>query len=362
MCFANQPKKGNIVAKIETVLLSDVDNNPHRHLKKYPYVETKVEALMRSFKDVGMWEGVIGRKAGNRIQIAFGHHRVEAARRMKMKEISMIVKNMDDALMLKMMGRENGEDYNADFSVMLETWEAAVEFLMHDRASKLEATEVARFLGWTRDSNVNGRVIKDQMSKTASACANASKLMDGGFLDRETLRAGEGETPLSVDTVRLVTQRMNNRMDQFEKVAKTSGLAREKLEAAKKGVGVGVARALTNVKKGRILAKDAVGYAEASLATHKAVMAVPELMATQLGNLAKNIGNILTKDTNADRLDELAKLLPAHYPHMKGNDKEMLERVQFELGQLSDRAARRQRSLNVKSNVTPLKAITKQEG
>ena len=27
--------------------------------------------------------------------------------------------------MLQFMGRENGEDYNADFLVMLETWEAA---------------------------------------------------------------------------------------------------------------------------------------------------------------------------------------------------------------------------------------------
>jgi hypothetical protein len=30
--------------------------------------------------------------------------------------------------MLQFMGRENGEDYNAEFLVMLNTWEAAARF------------------------------------------------------------------------------------------------------------------------------------------------------------------------------------------------------------------------------------------
>ena len=37
----------------------------------------------------------------------------------------MVVRDLDDKQMLQFMGRENGEDYNADFLVMLEIWEAA---------------------------------------------------------------------------------------------------------------------------------------------------------------------------------------------------------------------------------------------
>jgi len=50
--------------------------------------------------------------------------------------------------MLQFMGRENGEDYNADFLVMLETWEAVVNFLGLAR-EKAQDVAIARFLGCT---------------------------------------------------------------------------------------------------------------------------------------------------------------------------------------------------------------------
>ena len=52
------------------------------------------------------------------------------------------------------MGVENLEDYNVDFFVMFETWQATKEYLAHRRVGAGESTElapveVAQFLGWT---------------------------------------------------------------------------------------------------------------------------------------------------------------------------------------------------------------------
>jgi hypothetical protein len=50
------------------------------------------------------------------------------------------------------MGRENMEDYNADFLCMLETWEAAVKFRSPTGERKAQPIEIARLLGWTLPS------------------------------------------------------------------------------------------------------------------------------------------------------------------------------------------------------------------
>ncbi len=62
-----------------------------------------------------------------------------------------------------MMARENMEDYRASFLVLLETWEAAVNFhnpelrnsrnLSYDKCAKhkkVKTTQVAELLGWVR--------------------------------------------------------------------------------------------------------------------------------------------------------------------------------------------------------------------
>jgi len=94
------------MTEIVQASIDNVDHNPFRLLQKYPFVERKVEALMRSIDDVGLWEGVIARKAGRGYQIAFGHHRIEAARRNNMKRVPLIVRDLTDEQMLQFMGRD----------------------------------------------------------------------------------------------------------------------------------------------------------------------------------------------------------------------------------------------------------------
>src|SRR5262245_20025673 len=105
-----------------------IDANPFRNLKKYPFIERKLETLTRSMKAVGMWERIIARKAGDRYQMAFGHHTLEAGKRSGFKTVPLLVRDLDDEQMIQFMGRENLEDYNAEFMIMLEAWEAASDF------------------------------------------------------------------------------------------------------------------------------------------------------------------------------------------------------------------------------------------
>lgn len=56
------------------------------------------------------------------------------------------------------MGRENLEDYNAEFLAMLEVWEAAKKYLHHS-AGNSEPLDIAMLLGWTQ--NDGGAVTPD---------------------------------------------------------------------------------------------------------------------------------------------------------------------------------------------------------
>jgi hypothetical protein len=54
---------------------------------------------------------------------------------------------------IDLIGRENDEDYSAEFLVMLNTWDAAVGFLLPQLlpqgGNAPPMLEIARFLGWT---------------------------------------------------------------------------------------------------------------------------------------------------------------------------------------------------------------------
>jgi len=53
--------------------------------------------------------------------------------------------------MVQFMGRENMEDYNADFLCMLETWEAGVRFLETPaKAGVIKPIKIAELLGCIR--------------------------------------------------------------------------------------------------------------------------------------------------------------------------------------------------------------------
>jgi hypothetical protein len=81
-----------------------------------------------------------------RVQIAFGHHRIEAARQ-ELGEgatVPIIIRDLTDKEMLEFMGRENLEDYNTNFTVMLESWEAARDFLAREPGRKMQTLNITK--------------------------------------------------------------------------------------------------------------------------------------------------------------------------------------------------------------------------
>jgi ParB-like nuclease family protein len=84
-----------------------IDDNPFRDFELHPIDETQVERLKASIYADGFWTSVAARPAGNRYQLAFGHHRVEAARRLGWDEIPIEVRDLSDWQMVRRLASEN---------------------------------------------------------------------------------------------------------------------------------------------------------------------------------------------------------------------------------------------------------------
>ena len=125
------------------VKVSDIHPNKFRDMDKYPINETKVAALVESIQTTDFWDNVLARPLNNQVdgvddadlvehlkglseadfpvELAYGHHRLEAIKRCGIDEINIPVKQIDDEIMLKIMANENKGDWASNMSVILET-------------------------------------------------------------------------------------------------------------------------------------------------------------------------------------------------------------------------------------------------
>ena len=111
------------------VALKDVHPNPFRDTNNYPIKPQKILQLKASIQSTEFWENVVARKrVDGGIEIAYGHHRLTALREMYSPEteFNWIVKDLDDADMIKIMAMENMEEWGHDASIELETVRAVV--------------------------------------------------------------------------------------------------------------------------------------------------------------------------------------------------------------------------------------------
>jgi flagellar biosynthesis GTPase FlhF len=110
--------------------IRDIQANPFRHIDRYPIREDKIAALRESLRTTGFWDNVVGRIGPDgRPQIAYGHHRREALRReyKPTDEVNLIIRDLPDDQMLKIMARENMEEWGSSAAVEHETVRAVVE-------------------------------------------------------------------------------------------------------------------------------------------------------------------------------------------------------------------------------------------
>lgn len=160
---------------VQMIALRDLEANPYRHIDQYQIVDEKIERLLASYTESGFWHGSIQARPHptktGKYQIAFGHHRVEAARRAKLGEIGVVVAQRDNATMLRMMATENAEEFRHNPLVTQETIGAVIDAYgkgeiqleaVHPETPKKNVYEVvagaktytlqtvASFLGWTQ--------------------------------------------------------------------------------------------------------------------------------------------------------------------------------------------------------------------
>jgi hypothetical protein len=174
----NERSRG--VGELRRIAIGELRPNPFRRLDEYPIVREKVDALKRSIASTGFWGTIVGRPADDgRVEIAFGHHRLVSLRESlgPEQEVEIIVRELTNEDMLRMMADENLEEWGSSGWVEIETVRATIDahgrglislpripdatpktLIRHVPRDSLERpytkTSVAQFLGWTdRASN-----------------------------------------------------------------------------------------------------------------------------------------------------------------------------------------------------------------
>lgn len=100
--------------QVQTVLLTSVRWNPFRDLDLYPLDQAHVDELKASVHQHGFLGGVKGRRHNGHIEIACAHHRVAAARKAGLTEISMLIDEMSDDQMIALMCDENALQFGSN--------------------------------------------------------------------------------------------------------------------------------------------------------------------------------------------------------------------------------------------------------
>ena len=97
------------------VEISNLKKNPFRDFTTYPIDWQRVEALKEKIEKSHFWAGIEARPSSNgTYEIAFGHHRLKAARDLGIKKAEITVREIEDGEMLYMMLSENAPGWKPD--------------------------------------------------------------------------------------------------------------------------------------------------------------------------------------------------------------------------------------------------------
>jgi hypothetical protein len=121
--------------------LKDIKPNPFRNIDNYPINREKVKALRESIGQTGFWDNVVARQNNGHPEIAYGHHRMSALREEygPSHTIDLILRPLSDEDMIKIMARENMEEWGSNAQIEMETVKAVVLAFAEGRI-KLQAT------------------------------------------------------------------------------------------------------------------------------------------------------------------------------------------------------------------------------
>jgi len=172
------------------VKLKDIKKNPFRNFDIYPIREDKVLQLMESIRATTFWGGLVGREKEGKVEIAYGHHRLDALKKMfdEDAEIDIVIRDFSDPDMMKLMSRENAEEWACPIAAIDDAVKAVRDYLMANRDS------LRQLLSSTPNEDkrlrIGARVIAKFMGKkegTVRLSLERLNLIERGALDREAL-------------------------------------------------------------------------------------------------------------------------------------------------------------------------------
>ena len=209
------------------VKVKDLVPNHHRGWEEFQLDRVTVDMLKNSIQETFFWENVIGRVVNGKVEIAYGHHRLQALRELypngnKMFNVS--VYPLDDEKMFIIMARENETGKNLTIPNIDLTVKKAKEFLeANPEVHRKYSEKVHKVAGFVAIS----RFLKWNITRVKIASERLDGYEDKGgttpLLDRQAVESLPSERT-SQDFVRAVKSTQASRKTQrkvAEKIVKS---------------------------------------------------------------------------------------------------------------------------------------------
>ena len=103
--------------------------NPYRDFDLHPFDPAQIEKLKASINADGFWSSVVARRSDDSYEIAFGHHRIEAARRLGLTKVPIEVRDLADWQMVRMLASENATQRGSTAAASLDAIAAICKVL-----------------------------------------------------------------------------------------------------------------------------------------------------------------------------------------------------------------------------------------
>jgi ParB-like chromosome segregation protein Spo0J len=133
------------------IALELIRPNPFRDFDLHPIDAEQVEKLKASIEADGFWASVVARRVAGEYQIAFGHHRIEAARQLGRQEAPIEVRDLSDWQMVRMLASENATQRGSTAAACLDAVAAMSRVLAYSLLRWDEATFAKNLAGVALD-------------------------------------------------------------------------------------------------------------------------------------------------------------------------------------------------------------------
>ena len=112
--------------------LERLRSNPYRDFELHPYDPVQIERLKASINADGFWASVVARRSDDGYEIAFGHHRIEAARQLGLAEVPIEIRDLADWQMVRMLASENATQRGSTAAASLDAIAAICKVLAYN--------------------------------------------------------------------------------------------------------------------------------------------------------------------------------------------------------------------------------------